>query len=299
MPGSSHYQLLQVAPTASREELRQAFRQLSKRFHPDTTELPVAEAERAFQQLRQAYAVLSDPTARQRYDGELRHAAMVAAATNLPSTAATMATNPAMRARPPETRPDGVRRALSGGEWLALLLLGIALVFSLVLGVGMAWLRGAELIESPSWWPEARLQRTMPMPMPMPMPMEPIEPMEPRGPDAAGQTPPPATNLPKPTHGSEVSDAANPQSIENQLVIEQLAIEQLASEQVSSEQMSIKQLSTEQLPSEQVSIEQVSSEQPRINIDVTIDLAAKLNTKPNAKANAKPNVTLNAYGNNQ
>ena len=251
MPGSSHYQLLQVAPTASREELRQAFRQLSKRFHPDTTELPVAEAERAFQQLRQAYAVLSDPAARERYDGELRHAAMVAAATNLPSTAATMATNPALRARPPVVRPDGVRRALSGGEWLALLLLGIALVFSLVLGVGMAWLRGAELIESPSWWPEAGLQPTMPMPM---------EPMEPSGLEPAGQAPPAVTNLPKPTHGSEASDAANPQSIENQLVIEQL-----------------------------------SSEQPRINIDATVDLAAKLNTKPNAK----PNVTLNANGNNQ
>lgn len=278
MPGSSHYQLLQVAPTASREELRQAFRQLSKRFHPDTTELPVAEAERAFQQLRQAYAVLSDPAARQRYDGELRHAAMVAAATNLPPTAATMATNPALRARPPRVRPDGVRRALSGGEWLALLLLGIALVFSLVLGVGMAWLRGAELIESPSWWPEARLQPTMPMPML-------TELTEPSGLEPAGQAPPPVTNLPKPTHGSEASDAANPQSIENQLVTEQLA----------SEQVSIEQLSTEQLPSEQVSIEQVSSEQPRINIDATIDLAAKLNTKPNTK----PNVTLSANGNNQ
>ena len=283
MPGSSHYQLLQVAPTASREELRQAFRQLSKRFHPDTTELPVAEAERAFQQLRQAYAVLSDPATRERYDGELRHAAMVAAATNLPSTAATMATNPALRARPPGgVRPDGVRRALSGGEWLALLLLGIALVFSLVLGVGMAWLRGAELIESPSWWPEARLQRTMLTEL--------TEPMEPSGLEPAGQAPPPVTNLPKPTHGSEASDAANPQSIENQL-----AIKQLASEQVSIKQVSIEQLSTEQLPSEQVSIEQVSSEQPRINIDVTIDLPAKLNTKPNAK----PNVTLNANGNNQ
>ena len=293
MPGSSHYQLLQVAPTASREELRQAFRQLSKRFHPDTTELPVAEAERAFQQLRQAYAVLSDPATRERYDGELRHAAMVAAATNLPSTAATMATNPALRARPPGgVRPDGVRRALSGGEWLALLLLGIALVFSLVLGVGLAWLRGAELIESPSWWPEARLQRTMLTEL--------TEPMEPSGLEPAGQAPPPVTNLPKPTHGSEASDAANPQSIENQLVTEQLASEQLASEQLAIEQVSIKQLSmeqlsTEQLPSEQVSIEQVSSEQPRINIDVTIDLPAKLNTKPNAK----PNVTLNANGNNQ
>jgi hypothetical protein len=220
VPGSSHYQLLQVAPTASREELRQAFRQLSKRFHPDTTELPVAEAERAFQQLRQAYAVLSDPAARQRYDGELRHAAMVAAATNLPPTAATMATNPALRARPSGVvRPDGVRRALSGGEWLALLLLGIALVFSLVLGVGMAWLRGAELIESPSWWPEARLQRTMLTEL--------TEPMEPSGLEPVGQAPPPVTNLPKPTHGSEASDAANPQSIENQLVTEQLASEQV------------------------------------------------------------------------
>jgi hypothetical protein len=273
VPGSSHYQLLQVAPTASREELRQAFRQLSKRFHPDTTELPVAEAERAFQQLRQAYAVLSDPAARERYDGELRHAAMVAAATNLPSTAATMATNPALRARPPGgVRPDGVRRALSGGEWLALLLLGIALVFSLVLGVGMAWLRGAELIESPSWWPEAGLQPTMPMPM---------EPMEPSGLEPAGQAPPAVTNLPKPTHGSEASDAANPQSIENQLVIEQLATEQVASEQLAIEQVS----------SEQVSNEQLSSEQPPINIDATVDLAAKLNTKPN--------VTLNPNGNNQ
>jgi hypothetical protein len=259
-----------VAPTASREELRQAFRQLSKRFHPDTTELPVAEAERAFQQLRQAYAVLSDPAARERYDGELRHAAMVvAAATNLPSTAATMATNPALRTRPPGVvRPDGVRRALSGGEWLALLLLGIALVFSLVLGVGMAWLRGAELIESPSWWPEARLQRTMLTEL--------TEPMEPSGLEPVGQAPPPVTNLPKPTHASEASDAANPQSIENQLVTEQLASEQVSVEQVSTEQ---------------VSIEQVSSEQPRINIDVNVDLAAKFNTKPN--------VTLNANGNNQ
>ena len=53
--GPNHYELLRVAPTASREELRQAFRSLSKRYHPDTTELPADEAERAFRQLRQAY----------------------------------------------------------------------------------------------------------------------------------------------------------------------------------------------------------------------------------------------------
>jgi hypothetical protein len=32
------------------------------------------------------------------------------------------------------------------------LLLGVALVFCLVLGVGLAWLRGTELVREPSWW---------------------------------------------------------------------------------------------------------------------------------------------------
>ncbi|HBH72313.1 MAG TPA: molecular chaperone DnaJ [Synechococcales bacterium UBA10510] len=200
MSGPSHYQLLQVAPTASREELRQAFRLLSKRFHPDTTELPLAEAERSFQQLRLAYAVLSDPAARERYDGELRHGALLAAA------------NPVTRVRPPGARPDGVRRALSGGEWLALLLLGIALVFSLVLGVGLAWLRGAELFESPSWWQEARLQRSIPMP-----PIRPMTPMP-------TLTPMPLPNSSTPAYGGETSAGADPKGIKNQLTIKQPVI---------------------------------------------------------------------------
>ena len=50
-------------------------------------------------------------------------------------------------------KPLPVRRALSGGEWFALLLLGVAVVFSLVLGVGLAWARGTELLREPSWWP--------------------------------------------------------------------------------------------------------------------------------------------------
>ena len=140
-PGPNHYELLRVAPTASREELRQAFRSLSKRYHPDTTELPASEAALAFRALRQAYAVLSDPLARRRYDGELGQG-------RLPAAAAAAA--------PPPTSPVGrseeVRRALSGGEWLALLLLALALVFSLVLGVGLALARGAAVVQWPSWW---------------------------------------------------------------------------------------------------------------------------------------------------
>lgn len=124
--------------TASLQELRQAFRGLSKRYHPDTTVLPAGEAAAAFQRLQQAYGVLSDPVLRQRYDAQLHPDP----APVLPSPS------------PPRmaSRPTSVRRDLSGGEWLALLLLGFALVLSLVLGVGVAWMRGAELVSWPSWW---------------------------------------------------------------------------------------------------------------------------------------------------
>ena len=53
----SYYTLLQVPQSASPQELRQAFRGLSKRYHPDTTVLPAGEAALAFQQLQQAYGV--------------------------------------------------------------------------------------------------------------------------------------------------------------------------------------------------------------------------------------------------
>ncbi len=144
---TDHYTRLGLQPSASPEELRQAFRRLSKCFHPDTTRLPADEAEQAFQQLRQAYAVLIDPQSRRRYDGERRLAALAAAARALP--------DPVVFPAPLTASPgaDAVRRALSGGEWLALLLLALALVFSLVIGVGVALARGAELSTWPSWWP--------------------------------------------------------------------------------------------------------------------------------------------------
>lgn len=141
--GQSHYQLLEISPQASATELRQAFRNLSKRYHPDTTTLPQAEAREAFARLRQAYAVLADPASRRAYDAVLqRPAPPLVVVPPLP-------TGPA-----PAAKPIGVRRSLSGGEWFALVLLGLALALSLVLGVGLAWARGAALITRPSWLTE-------------------------------------------------------------------------------------------------------------------------------------------------
>ncbi len=139
--GPSHYELLQLSPDANAQELRLAFRRLSKRYHPDTTLLPADQAQEAFRRLQQAYAVLSDPLARRAYDNR--------------RLAATPLAVP--RPQPPprmgEPRPVPVRRALSGGEWFALLLLALALALSLVLGIGVAWARGAALVRQPSWWP--------------------------------------------------------------------------------------------------------------------------------------------------
>jgi hypothetical protein len=142
----SLYDLLEVSNTVGVVELRQAFRQLSKRYHPDTTTLPQAQAQESFRQLQQAYAVLSDPISRNRYDSQLQPPTAPTSPQRVPA-------QPPLRTTPP--RPVGVRRALSGGEWFALLLLGLALVLSLVLGLGVAWARGAALVRTPSWWPEA------------------------------------------------------------------------------------------------------------------------------------------------
>jgi hypothetical protein len=142
---ATYYQLLQISPEASGTELRQAFRSLSKRYHPDTTELPEPEAREAFRRLQQAYLTLSDPERRRAYDATLQAIQ--------PSPAPRRAPGAAVRARPAEPLP--VRRPLSGGEWFALLLLALAVVFSLVLGVGLAWARGAEFLRVPSWWTAA------------------------------------------------------------------------------------------------------------------------------------------------
>lgn len=64
----TYYSLLGLHPSASVIDIRRAYRQLSKLYHPDTTDLPAAVAIAKFQQLNEAYATLSHPERRLSYD---------------------------------------------------------------------------------------------------------------------------------------------------------------------------------------------------------------------------------------
>ncbi|BAT13219.1 Os11g0216100, partial [Oryza sativa Japonica Group] len=70
-PSESHYQFLGVEPKADIEEIKAAYRRLSKEYHPDTTSLPLREASERFIRLREAYNVLSREESRRFYDWTL------------------------------------------------------------------------------------------------------------------------------------------------------------------------------------------------------------------------------------
>ena len=152
----SHYERLGVASDADALTLRQAFRRQSKALHPDTTNLPAAEAALLFRQLKESYALLQDPDQRALYDASLADRSLHRPLTN---TAETSSAQP----HSDGWGNVGERRPLSGGEWWALLLLLLALAFCLVLGLGGAWARGLELQVQPSWMVA---EQTSPKPVP-------------------------------------------------------------------------------------------------------------------------------------
>jgi predicted Zn-dependent protease with MMP-like domain/curved DNA-binding protein CbpA len=73
-----YYAVLGVADDASAEEIRQAFRALAKRWHPDhfATASPAeqAHAERRMREVNEAYDVLGDPARRHAYELSRREA---------------------------------------------------------------------------------------------------------------------------------------------------------------------------------------------------------------------------------
>ena len=68
-----YYEVLGVSRGASDAEIKKAYRQVAKKYHPDTNPGD-AEAEAKFKEAAEAYSVLSDPDNRAKYD-QFGHAA--------------------------------------------------------------------------------------------------------------------------------------------------------------------------------------------------------------------------------
>jgi DnaJ domain len=140
MPQSSeatYYSLLGLHPSASVIDIRRAYRELSKRYHPDTTDLPTAIATLKFQQINEAYATLSHPERRLSYDSKIRYSRFAVI-------------QPPPDLNRPVSRHDWSKsayldpsdRPLSSGEIFALFMLVLTFVGCLLLAVAIGLTRG-------------------------------------------------------------------------------------------------------------------------------------------------------------
>jgi molecular chaperone DnaJ len=77
MAEHDHYRTLEVKPTATQAEIKQAYRRLAKLFHPDSNQ-QVANHDK-IARLNAAYEVLGDPQNRRNYDQQRRYAAQLEA----------------------------------------------------------------------------------------------------------------------------------------------------------------------------------------------------------------------------
>ncbi len=68
MSKKDYYEILGVSRDASNDEIKRAYRELVKKWHPDLHTEDKAKAEEKFKEIREAYEVLSDPQKRAQYD---------------------------------------------------------------------------------------------------------------------------------------------------------------------------------------------------------------------------------------
>ncbi len=145
LPLSSYYALLELHPSASIIEIRRSYRELSKRYHPDTTELPPVIAKEKFQQLNEAYATLSNPERRRLYDQKMGFSRIYVAQppAHLQQSASGKQTYHSSAAY-----LDPTDRPLSPGEIFALFILALTFIGCLVLAVAVAIARPETVLKS-------------------------------------------------------------------------------------------------------------------------------------------------------
>lgn len=135
----TYYGLLGLHPSASVREIRQAYRDLSKLYHPDTTNLSAAIATAKFQQLNEAYATLSNPERRLAYDQKIGYSrvTVVQPLPGLNRSSAQAKYDPSASAY-----LDPTDRPLSAGEIFALFILGVTFLACLTLAIAIGITRG-------------------------------------------------------------------------------------------------------------------------------------------------------------
>lgn len=132
---NSYYGLMGLHPSASNIAIRRAYRQLSKKYHPDTTQLPASVATAKFQRLNEAYAVLSSPEQRSLYDLKIGYS-------RLNVIQAPKWSEPDSQQYSRTAYLDPTDRPLSSGEIFVLVLLGLTFLGCLLLVLVIAYLRG-------------------------------------------------------------------------------------------------------------------------------------------------------------
>lgn len=140
---SNHYTLLGLHPSASIVEIRRAYRELSKRYHPDTTDLAAQVATEKFHQLNEAYATLSNPDRRKNYDQKVGYSRLYVIKP-LPELHRQTQAQSKYRS---SAYLDPTDRPLSGGEIFALFLLAIAFIGCLVLAIAVALTRPDTILQ--------------------------------------------------------------------------------------------------------------------------------------------------------
>lgn len=137
----SYYELLGVRPNASGQDIRRAYRDLSKLYHPDTTELESAIAVPKFQALNEAYATLSSPEKRLAYDYKIGFSRM-SVIQPLPEMG-DQSSDSDGKSYSSNAYLDPTERPLSAGELFALFILGITFVACLLLVVTLGLAQSA------------------------------------------------------------------------------------------------------------------------------------------------------------
>ncbi|WP_448562998.1 J domain-containing protein [Trichothermofontia sp.] len=140
----SYYDRLGLHPSASVQQIRQAYRRLSRRYHPDTTDLPAAIATEKFKQLNEAYATLSQPERRYQYDLKIGYARL---AVVRPSSHREFHRPPQPSSPPVSSAAylDPSDRPLSAGEIFVLFILLLTFGGCLVLAIVIALTRETTL----------------------------------------------------------------------------------------------------------------------------------------------------------